>query len=169
MSRACESAAFADLLACWPTGVAVVETALGEVRRGATISSLTAFSNEPPSVLFCLRRESAVVEVASRVHRVRIHILGETQGAVAARFGGRCPEGEDPFAGPHGAVALGFADATIDGRVVTQIADGTHVAVVCAVEGCAVRNTLRDLVGPLVYYDRRFRGVTVPHVRALEV
>lgn len=63
--------AFRSAVGCFPTGVAVITTAVrGEEPIGLTVNSFTSVSLDPPLLLWCLNRSSdrfrAFTKVVSR-------------------------------------------------------------------------------------------------------
>jgi flavin reductase ActVB len=86
-----------DALAHVATPVSVVTTTDGSGRpRGVTVGTLCSLSLAPPLVMFCLNRSSGSHEVMTTASATLIHVLGDDQAALAARFSQR---GIDRFAG----------------------------------------------------------------------
>lgn len=82
-----DTAAFRQLLGCFPTGVAVITTRDAEGRpAGLTCNSFSSVSLEPPLVLFSLRKASKLVDTFRRGEGFAINILTRRQDALSARF-----------------------------------------------------------------------------------
>ena len=78
--------AFRDALGCFATGVTVVTTATEEGPLAITANSFTSVSLDPPLVLWCAARRSLRHDAFARAGRYSIHVIGEDQRALAARF-----------------------------------------------------------------------------------
>ncbi|MFF0451585.1 flavin reductase family protein [Streptomyces sp. NPDC004609] len=139
-------------------GVAVI-TARGQVPVGFTATSLASVAAEPPLISFGVGTASFSWQVIARTEHVGVHILGEHQGDLAARFATR---GVDRFAPPtrwrggtEGVPVLDGVLAWMVGRVVSRIPAGDHHLVIAeVVEG--------DSTGPgrpLVHCQGRFGGL----------
>ncbi|MCW3013302.1 MAG: hypothetical protein JWO02_394 [Solirubrobacterales bacterium] len=89
-------ALFGDLMAELPAGVAVV-TARGEDGpKGLVVTSLTAYTADPPSILVSVAHSSRCYGTLVAAERFGVHVLRTGQDDVAARFASKA---DDKFAG----------------------------------------------------------------------
>jgi flavin reductase (DIM6/NTAB) family NADH-FMN oxidoreductase RutF len=122
-------------------GISVLTTGTGDARTGATVTSATALSVEPPTII--------------------VNILSGEQQAVADRFAGRNGEkgaaryeGAEWYALESGALALKGALASIDCEVEEIIERHTHAII--------IGRALRIVSGegePLVYHHGRYHAL----------
>ncbi|MFI6287777.1 flavin reductase family protein [Streptomyces sp. NPDC051018] len=139
-------------------GVAVI-TARGEGPAGFTATSLTSVAAEPPLISFGVGTASFSWGVIARTEHVGVHILGEHQSELAARFATR---GSDRFGpstrwrgGPQGVPVLDGVLAWMVGRVVSRIPAGDHHLVIAEV----VEGDSSGPGRPLVHHQGRFGGL----------
>jgi len=78
---------FRHAMSQFPTGVALVTISANGERRGITVNSLTSVSLEPPMLLVCFHRNSAVLERLKRVRTFAVNVLSTDQQEIATRFG----------------------------------------------------------------------------------
>jgi flavin reductase (DIM6/NTAB) family NADH-FMN oxidoreductase RutF len=118
-----------DVLGRFATGVTVITTRYGGQWLGLTVNSFTALSLEPPLVLWCLRRKSAVNILAADQRNLaeQFTARGERFAGVAARVG------------PHGLALLDGTVGTLICRPDWVFPAGDHVV----------------LIGSVLYYDAR--------------
>jgi flavin reductase (DIM6/NTAB) family NADH-FMN oxidoreductase RutF len=77
---------FRDIMACFPTGVAVV-TALDRAEpRGLTVSSLCSVSLTPPLVLICVDKTSNTLPALRAAGGFTVNFLAHGRGELAKRF-----------------------------------------------------------------------------------
>jgi flavin reductase (DIM6/NTAB) family NADH-FMN oxidoreductase RutF len=140
-------------------GVTVVTTDGEAGRVGVTVSTLCSLSLEPPSVLFCIHRESRALPFLIANGVFAANILAAEQQRVADSFAGLIPElREDRFrAGTWdrritGAPLLHGALCRFDCRVASVFDFGSHRIV--AGEVLDVETGTGE---PLVYSDRAYR------------
>ncbi|SDJ40124.1 flavin reductase family protein [Streptomyces indicus] len=139
-------------------GVAVI-TAQGERPVGFTATSLTSAAAEPPLVSFVVGTGSSSWPVLAEAEHVGVHILGEHQRELAARF---ARTGADRFApptawrpGPHGVPVLDGVLAWLGCRILTRVPAGDHRLIVAeVVAGDASGEGL-----PLLYHGGGFNGL----------
>ncbi|MBS7538926.1 flavin reductase family protein [Ancylobacter lacus] len=154
-----DPALFRDAMGRTASGVTVVTTAGEAGRAGLTVSSLCSLSMEPPSVLFCVHRDSRSLPAILANGVFAANILGHDQHRVADSFAGLIPEWrDDRFAAGTwdtrvtGAPLLHGALCRFDCRVAGVFAFGTHHIV--AGEVVAVETHAEE---PLVYTRRGYR------------
>jgi flavin reductase (DIM6/NTAB) family NADH-FMN oxidoreductase RutF len=127
------------------SGVAIVTCANESERAGCTVTALTSFSLEPPSLVVCLERSSSTLAALRQAGAFGVNILAAEHGALASRFAGRDGvEGEarfeegDWFPLKTGAPALVDALSSLDCRVEEILERHTHAIIIGAVQGVRV-------------------------------
>lgn len=153
---------FREALSRLASAVTIVATDGPAGRAGLTCSAVSSVSDQPATVLICVKRSSrsnAVIK-ANRVFTVNALVAG--QEPVADVFAGRGGiDGSERFAHGDwaplvtGAPALAGARMTLDCRLAELVEVGTHSVLFGAVE--AVR--LGASGEPLVYADRRYHAL----------
>ena len=147
---------FRSAMALWASGVTVVTTAdaLGRP-QGFTASAFCSASMEPPLVLVCLTRSAACFQAFAESDAFAVHVLGERQQELAARF---ARKGADKFAGlattsgVDGVPLLPDVLARLECRTVDRLAVGDHLALLGEVADAATGDG-----EPLLYYRRAFQ------------
>ncbi|MER5553689.1 flavin reductase family protein [Streptomyces sp. NPDC002793] len=139
-------------------GVAVI-TAAGAAPVGFTATSLNSVAAEPPLISFGVGTSSSSWPVVSEAEHVGVHILGEGQRELAARF---ARSGADRFgpstdwrAGPEGVPLLGGVVAWLVCRVVARVPAGDHRIVIAEVVAGDPSGGGR----PLVYHQGGFTAL----------
>jgi flavin reductase (DIM6/NTAB) family NADH-FMN oxidoreductase RutF len=77
---------FADLMAEHPAGVAVVTTRNGALPSGLLVTSLSAFTADPPSILFAVCERSRSHDALVTGSAFGVHLLSRRQADVAKVF-----------------------------------------------------------------------------------
>ncbi|MCL6706279.1 flavin reductase family protein [Pseudomonas sp. R2.Fl] len=118
-------------------GVSVITTGAGESRTGATVTSATALSVDPPRMLVSLNRSSSTWPVLERFGRFGVNILGARHETLAQQFAGAGGlKGPDRYRGAEWtnlvseAPILADAVAAIDCEVEEAIERHSHVIVI---------------------------------------
>ncbi|MBB4189089.1 flavin reductase (DIM6/NTAB) family NADH-FMN oxidoreductase RutF [Sinorhizobium terangae] len=139
-------------------GVSIITAGEGEERTGATVTSATALSIEPPCMLVSLNRSSSTWPAVARAGHFCVNILGHTHEMLANQFAGRGGlRGAERYRGAEwtqlisGAPVLHDAAAAIDCEVEEAIERHSHVIVLGRVVGICIGNG-----GSLVYRDGRY-------------
>ncbi len=138
-------------------GVCIVSVGTGQAIAGMTVSSATAFSLEPPAVLFCVNLTASLVPQLGCGQPFSLSVLGRHHQAVARAFSSK-PSGRERFETGQwsldetGTPWLEDAPANICGRVVHTLAYGTHIAVIGSVD----RIGLGGDAPSLLYRDGNF-------------
>lgn len=78
-----------------PASVAVVTARSGDEPRGLVVTSLTGYTDDPPSVLVSVAHASRSHDALAGAEHFGAHVLHVGQEPLAARFAGR---GDDKFA-----------------------------------------------------------------------
>jgi flavin reductase (DIM6/NTAB) family NADH-FMN oxidoreductase RutF len=81
-------AQFRDLMACWPSGVAVVTSTAAGKPVGCTVTALASISTDPPLLLVSLATSSRTLMAILERNRFGISVLSTDQGELARRFAG---------------------------------------------------------------------------------
>jgi flavin reductase (DIM6/NTAB) family NADH-FMN oxidoreductase RutF len=145
-------------MAGFPTGVGIITTLADDgAPRGMTCTSICSVTLEPPTVLVCLRGDSATLHALIASSRFALHLLHAGARQVAEQFASsdrrrfetlswHLPDGAG---GPH---LTGAAHAIADCRLVRVEPIGSHSVVF----GCVFRISHHGEPRPLLYGLRRF-------------
>jgi flavin reductase (DIM6/NTAB) family NADH-FMN oxidoreductase RutF len=132
---------FRNALGSFGTGVTVITAATPDGRQaGLTCNSFASVSLNPPLVLWSLVVYSPSMSIFQDASHFSVHVLGESQQALATQFATRA---EDKFAGVQwtpglgGAPVLADAVATFQCRTADRYYGGDHVIFLGAVESYA--------------------------------
>ncbi|MCK0197286.1 flavin reductase family protein [Ancylobacter sp. 6x-1] len=157
-----DPALFREAMGRTAAGVTVVTTDGEAGRAGLTVSSLCSLSMEPPSVLFCVHRDSRSLPALIANGVFAANILGHEQHRIADSFAGLIPElRDDRFAAGEwdiretGSPLLVGALCRFDCRIAGLFDFGTHRIV--AGEVVAVETHAEE---PLVYSRRAYRRLS---------
>lgn len=154
-----DAATFADVMAIHPAGVAVATcTRRGEADTdpdplGLAITSLSAYTADPPSVLLSVAVSSRSHDALVAGETLGVHLLARDQAGVARVFASKHDDkfGGIEWAWDDGIPRLGGVLAFLRCRLDRCFAHRDHTIVVATVEGAWID---RD-AHPLVYHDRR--------------
>ena len=149
---------FKAALKLWASGVTVV-TAQSEAQglKGMTATSFSSVSLDPPQILVCLNQNTDTGAVVLEEKRFAVNILGSEQQNVSNQFAGGSSQ-EERFAnvaweaGDNGAPLLTEALASLECKLVEQVAAGTHWIVIGEVQRVVCRSG-----EPLLYYSGAYR------------
>lgn len=144
-------------------GVSVVTAGTGESRSGATVTSATALSMEPPTMIVSINRSSSIWPVIGRYNHFCVNILSSAQQDIAARFAGQGGlKGAERY-GDAGWFALESGAAALEGVL---------AAIDCAVEDVIERHSHAIVIGrvlaiahgdaeaqPLLYHSGRYGNI----------
>jgi len=151
--------AFRNALGQFATGVAVVTTATGGNRLGATISSFNSVSLDPPLVLFSIARTSLGLPQWKTAKAFCISVLGESQRELSNRFArasGDKWNGLDDRRAGNGCPSLPGKIAHFECAPYAVHDGGDHEIFVCKV-------TAFDAAGasepPLIFHAGEYRGL----------
>ena len=145
---------FRHVIGHFLSGVTVVTTSLDGRQFGTTASAVTSVSLEPPTLLVCLNRTSETGAAIARSDRFAVNILAESQGALASMFASKGADkfaGAEPIEGPGGLPLLEAALASVECRVLSTAAAGTHTVFIGEVMSARSRDG-----EPLAYFRSRF-------------
>jgi flavin reductase (DIM6/NTAB) family NADH-FMN oxidoreductase RutF len=168
---------FRDALGLFTTGVVVI-TSAGNTGRGsgdrsgylgATVSSFSSVSLDPPLILFSIGRQSKAFAAWQSVDNFAVNILSENQSAISTRFARALTdkwEGVNACSGLGGVPLLSDALAWIECRSYAKYDGGDHLIIV----GEVLSLTAGSGAGtrPLVFFGGKYRqldvspGITTP-------
>lgn len=144
-------------------GVSVITAGIGDERTGATVTSATSLSMDPPTMVVSLNLASSTWPVLRRRGHFAVNILADHQQPIADRFAGR--------GGAKGLARYEGADWT---TLVTgaSVLIGGLAAVDCEVEEAIERHSHAIILGrvraitvgagtSLVYADGRYGRIAV--------
>jgi flavin reductase ActVB len=147
---------FKAALKDFASGVTIVTTAdLAGRPLGATVSSFTSLSLEPPLVLVCLKEESQTVRAVRQRQAFVVHILERTQAALARTF---ATDNAEKFAdaiytcNQAGVPCLDGCPSLLECRLEAEVRGGDHIILIGLVEAARPSTHFE----PLVYAQRDF-------------
>src|SRR3954451_3220986 len=174
MPVACKARAFSDrdfrdALGLFATGVVVITSAGNAGSNGdrsgylgATVSSFSSVSLDPPLILFSIGRHSKAFAAWQSVDSFAVNILGENQSALSTRFARALTDKWDGVSvcpGLGGVPLLSDALAWIECRSYAKYHGGDHLIIV----GQVLSLTARSGAGarPLVFFGGKYRQLDV--------
>lgn len=121
---------------------------------GMAATSVTSLTVDPPAVLVCVNRATALHGLLVPTAPLSVNLLARDQQDVSAAFGGGVPQDArfrigEWREGPDGVPALVGAQANLACVIDAMLAYGTHSIVIARV----LRATVSDTVTPLIYQD----------------
>ncbi|NKN35212.1 flavin reductase [Agrobacterium sp. a22-2] len=135
--RPADAASLKDAMRTLGGGVSVVTAGEGDVRSGATVTSATALSVDPPRMLVSLNRASSTWPVVERFRHFAVNVVGSEHQDLANRFAGIGGlKGAERYLGAEwtrlasGAPVLVDAVAALDCEVEEAIERHSHVIVI---------------------------------------
>lgn len=142
-------------------GVSVITAGEGEARTGATVTSATALSVEPPRMLVSLNRTSSTWPVVERFGHFCVNVVGPLHEGLANQFAGRGGlKGPDRYRGASwttlasGAPVLEDSASAIDCEVEEVLERHSHAIVIGRVVGLRILGG-----GSLVYGNGRYASL----------
>jgi flavin reductase (DIM6/NTAB) family NADH-FMN oxidoreductase RutF len=142
-------------------GVSVITAGSGDQRNGATVTSATALSMDPASMLISINRSSSIWPVISRFNHFCVNILSAQQQDIASRFAG--------VGGLKGVQRYSNASwSTLESGA--AVLEGALASIDCAVEDVIERHTHAIVIGrvvalvtgqgePLVYHNGHYGNI----------
>ena len=122
----------------------VVTTVGGGVRAGCLVGFATQASIDPPRWLVGISDKNHTYRVAVDADGLAVHVLGASDGALAALFGEQTGDDVDKFAqcrwhaGPDGVPILDDAAAWFSGPILSRDRVGDHIAHLIEVDDAEV-------------------------------
>lgn len=126
---AVEALALRSICGLFVTGVTVITSGEAGRSAGTTVNSFTSVSLDPPLVLFCLHRQSRLLEVLHSSERFVVNFLSGSQEGLARAFAGRRTAQLEDFAHRRtgeGLPVLDKALAYLSCRLVNEMDGGDH-------------------------------------------
>lgn len=148
--------AFRRIVGGFLTGVTVITTTAGGEDFGMTANAVTSLSLDPPSLLVCMKRDSATCRAALEAGAFVVNVLAERQLDAALAFARPGKERFPAFAierTEEGLPALVGSVATFACRVADVIPGSTHEVFVAEVAGAAAGEGR-----PLAFFRGRLGG-----------
>ena len=121
---------------------------------GMAATSVTSLTVDPPAVLVCVNRATALHALLEPTAPLSVNLLSKEQQDVSAAFGGGVPR-EQRFTvgtwdeGENGLPKLAGAQANLSCVIDAMLAYGTHSIVIARV----LKAQVSDHVAPLIYQD----------------
>lgn len=121
---------------------------------GMAATSVTSLTVDPPAVLVCVNRATALHALLEPTAPLSVNLLSKDQQDVSAAFGGGVPR-EQRFTvgtwdeGENGLPKLAGAQANLSCVIDAMLAYGTHSIVIARV----LKAQVSDHVAPLIYQD----------------
>jgi flavin reductase (DIM6/NTAB) family NADH-FMN oxidoreductase RutF len=168
--RSLSEAAFREIMACFPTGVAIVTAQIGGEPRGLTVSSFCSVSMTPPLVLVCVDRTSQTLPALREAGGFTVNFLALGRHELAARFASKAEakfdgvRWERPALPEGGPVLIDDVSAHAVCRTREAFAAGDHwifLGEVC--EGAVSVD-----MAPLVYHRRSYVALSAAGQRRPE-
>jgi flavin reductase len=131
---------------------------------GFTASAVCSVTDDPPTLIVCVNLASRQNEFIRTNRVLCINTLAADQGEIATLFSTKELPIEQRFSvGKWTTLATGSpvlegAIASFDCKVVERLERGTHSVIFCEVQAVRVRTD----AAPLLYLDRRYRGIGAP-------
>lgn len=142
--------------------VAILTSGTGDQRVGVTITATCSLSDDPPSVLACLHRQSSALQVIRATGHFALNFLSAGQAELAGVFAGRTGlKGAARFESAGwgrmatGAPTHGGALCVFDCELAGEMDSPTHAVLMGRVRALAQHEGLQALV----YSDRSFTTV----------
>jgi flavin reductase (DIM6/NTAB) family NADH-FMN oxidoreductase RutF len=163
------TAAFADALGAFATGVTLVTVADGRDDIGTTVSAFCPVSADPPLVLVSLIAGSYPAEVLGRADLFAVTLLASGQRVLAGRFAAAGRPGARLLLDgvPHqrgvlsGALIAGGGLAALECQASQRAAAGDHLLVIARVLGLPYVSESGD---PLIRYRGRYPALATSPV-----
>jgi flavin reductase (DIM6/NTAB) family NADH-FMN oxidoreductase RutF len=158
---------FRDALGLFATGVVVI-TSAGNTDGdrsgylGATVSSFSSVSLDPPLILFSIGRHSRAFAAWQSVDKFAVNILSENQSALSTRFARALTDKWDGVSvcpGLGGAPLLSDALAWIECRSYAKYDGGDHLIIVGEVLSLRARS--EAVARPLIFFGGKYRQLDV--------
>ncbi|MDO1509832.1 MULTISPECIES: 4-hydroxyphenylacetate 3-monooxygenase, reductase component [unclassified Neisseria] len=152
---------FRNAMASCAAGVHVITTDGEAGRYGITMTAVTSITDEPPTVMLCINRRSAIIPIISANRHLCINVLSAAQQDVAEHFAGitkLSPEERFEYhiwhRGQNGQLQVEGALAHLHGKIIAKHEIGTHDVFYVEIDEIRVHNI--PLTPALIYFRRNF-------------
>ncbi|MEE4350761.1 MAG: flavin reductase family protein [Pacificimonas sp.] len=162
---------FRQAMAQLAAAVTIVTTNGEAGPYGLTMSAVCSVSDEPPTLLICVNRQSGANAVIRANGRFCVNVLREEAAEIATLFATHGVDTNDRFSeghweeAPGGSPVLGDAAASFECTVTQTLEAGTHSIFIGTVE--ALRTAAAP--GALVYHRRAFHDLPAEDPNAADV
>lgn len=154
---------FRDAMAHLSAAVSIVTSNGAAGKVGITVSSVCSVTDTPPTLLFCINKNSAVHDIIQQNRKVCINVLSHEQEEMAKHFACMlCSSMEERFAwdvwdeGFDRQPVLRGSISALQGDIVDAHSVGTHTVFMVELKHIDVEpNT------GLVYFGRNFKGIAI--------
>jgi flavin reductase len=150
---------FREAMSRLAAAVCVITTDGPQGRAGFTATAVASVSDDPPTLLVCIKRTASVHPYIAAHGRFDVHVLAHDQQGTAHLFGGKTPMQERFEAqswDPQGAGwRLKGALETMQCRVVERASVATHDVFFARVEAVHMASAN----AALLYYQRAYRAL----------
>lgn len=151
-----DPATFRSILGRFASGVTIVTARDSHgTDHGMTVSAFCSLSLQPPLVLMCIERSTAMHDVLHQATHLAVNVLASTQESLSRRFS---EPTDDRFAGigysrgVTGAAILHDVLAHLECRLVDRHPGGDHCIIVGEVIAGEVHTPAARAERPLLYY-----------------
>jgi flavin reductase (DIM6/NTAB) family NADH-FMN oxidoreductase RutF len=141
----------------YPQGVTVLTAQSPDGPKGLTVSSFSSVSLNPPLVLFCIAKTSALHDFFRSSKHFAVNFLADDQKSVSDRFAGRTTahdrfEGVKFAKGQTGSPIISGVRAVIECKSWQAYDAGDHSIIVGEVVAASALGSKR----PLVYFSQQY-------------
>lgn len=149
---------FRDALGMFATGVAIITSSGSEGYLGATVSSFSSVSLDPPLILFSMGRQSKAFAAWESVEHFAVNILAEEQSVLSTQFARAM---SDKWSGVRMRTGIGGSPLLADALVWLECKSyakhdgGDHVIIVGEVLSLTTRPGAD--ARPLVFFGGKYR------------
>jgi flavin reductase len=155
------SAQFRDAMALLGAAVCVISTNGPAGLAGMTATAVCSVSDDPPTMLVCIKRSATAFAAISGNAQVCINVLSDRQQQQAALFASKTPMAErfDPLMWkllPDLAPELTGALCNLQGKITNQHSVATHDVLFVQISAI----TITPNQAGLMYFDRAYRQVS---------
>ncbi|MFA9487787.1 MULTISPECIES: 4-hydroxyphenylacetate 3-monooxygenase, reductase component [unclassified Mannheimia] len=154
---------FREAMAHLSSAVSIVTSNGAAGKVGLTVSSVSSVTDAPPTVLFCVNKNSHVHDIIKHNGKVCINVLSHEQEDIAKHFAAILESTmEERFSwdiwdnGFDDQPVLRSAISALQGNIVDTHAVGTHTIFVVEVNHIDVEPN-----HSLIYFARQFRSVNI--------
>jgi flavin reductase (DIM6/NTAB) family NADH-FMN oxidoreductase RutF len=147
-----DPAVYRQVMAHYPTGVAVVTAFDGEQPAGMVVGTFSAVSMDPPLVAFMPQKSSVTYAALAKATAYCINVVAADQLDLCRTMARRAADKFDQVSwktSPYGAPQLADAVAHVHCRPAQEIEAGDHFIVLCAVDAMEVTRP----VTPLLFFQ----------------
>lgn len=153
---------FRDAMARLGAAVNIVTTDGPGGRAGFTASAVCSVTDEPPTLLVCIKRTSSAYAAVQANGVLCVNTADAGQQSLCGLFGGRTPQ-DERFAAARwrqlatGSPVLDGALVSFDCRVVDRASIGSHDILFC--QALALQRSAPGAGGGLIYFDRGYHAL----------